>query len=48
MTISLGSIFVVDMSYLLMSDAVVGEGPKNLAIVPLCLFGLGHALFVTI
>ena len=41
-------IFTVHFSLFIMSDAIVGSGPKYLAILPITLFGLGHAIFATI
>lgn len=46
--LSVGSIFVVDFAYLAMPDATPGNGPMNMAVIPLILFGLGHALLVTL
>jgi hypothetical protein len=46
--ISSGLLFVVHMSYTMMSDTVAGQDPKMISIFPIALFGIGHALFVTL
>ena len=41
-------IFIVHFSLYLMNDALEGAAPKYLAVAPIALFGIGHALFVTV
>ncbi len=43
-----GIIFIVHFSLYVMNDALEGAGPKYLAVIPIALFGVGHALFVTV
>ena len=45
--ISIGIIFVVNLSFILINDAKSGE-ISNIVILPVALFGLGHAMFVTL
>lgn len=53
LTVSTGIIFFTQMNFTLMDDATNIEGsfelqPKNAAIFPIAIFGIGHALFVTL
>ncbi|CDW88287.1 major facilitator superfamily domain-containing protein 1 [Stylonychia lemnae] len=53
LTLSTGLIFLTQMHFTLMSDAIPTIGnvktePNNMAIIPISLFGIGHALFVTL
>lgn len=46
---SLGILFTVYLTLTMMTDSLPSDtGPKNLAILPVCLFGFGHALFLTV
>ena len=36
------------MSYILMSDAYPGSEERMLSVLPIAMFGIGHALFVTL
>lgn len=46
--ISTGMLFLVHISYVLMNDTKPGEDPSYLTVLPLIIFGLGHAFFVTL
>jgi len=48
MTLALGSIFVTHMLYSMTPDYVFFSGPKVLSVLPILIFGLGHALLVTV
>ena len=53
LTISIGIVFITQMNFTLMSDATISSETltlktNNNAIFPVGLFGIAHALFVTI
>jgi nitrate/nitrite transporter NarK len=41
-------LFGTQLMLTLMKDAALGEGPSTLAILPIAMFGIGHALYVTV
>jgi hypothetical protein len=45
---SIGLIFAVFVTFTLMNDVEVGGDPKTAVIIPVALFGIGHAMFTTI
>ena len=48
MIISLIMILVVNLSLLLINDAIDGQSPTNLIVTLTVLFGIGHAMFAII